>query len=830
MPESPAADRGPSRWSASAVRRYVLAVALFTAALAASALSRDLLRWDIFFFFTLAVVFSAWLAGFWPALLVGALSVLAADYLFLPPIGDIGFDAPLWFITFAFFLILATIISSITARMRAAVRRARRETSREQAATRELQTVLDHLPIGVWIVDGSGKIVYGNPEAKRIWGGAVFGGPEVYGRYRAWRLATGEPVRPHEWAVTRAVRERRTSVGEEFEIEGFDGSHRIISNAAVPILGPNEEFLGAVVVNEDITQRKLAERSFHELTERFEAVFRASPLAIIDMDTESRVRAWNPAAERMFGWREEEVLGKPTPIVPEERASEVEREFELALQGEIFTGLETQRLRKDGSRVDVSVSTAPVRSAEGKLLGVMVLMEDITERKRREEAQRLLVEASRTLASSLDFEETLPAIARLVVSGMADGCIITVLQDGIARRVVVSHADPEREAVLRDISRRWPIEAGRTAVESAVFETARAELVREFTDEELRRFATDEDHFRALRELGLVSSISVPMNARGRTLGAIFLTTDVSGRRFDEEDLAFAQDLAVRVAFAYDNALLYAEAQAARAEAERRAREEQAVRMELERVMESRARLVRGFSHDVKNPLGAADGFLELLEMGVKGELAPDQRDAVVRSRRAIRTALNLIDDLVQLARAEAGEIEVDHRPVDVRRLVTEAAEENRAAAEAKGLTLDIQCERDMPRIETDAARVRQVLGNLLSNAIKYTDRGRISVRASVRSDGGAPGPGRWIAIDVTDTGAGIPKDKQAFVFEEFARIEPTGKGGAGIGLAISRRTARALGGEVTLESDVGKGSTFTLWLPVDTGKHEHREAADGGG
>src|SRR5690606_35040249 len=117
------------------------------------------------------------------------------------------------------------------------------------------------------------------------------------------------------------------------------------------------------------------------------------------------------------------------------------------------------------------------------------------------------------------------------------------------------------------------------------------------------------------------------------------------------------------------------------------------------------------FSHDVKNPLGAADGFLELLEMGVRGELSPDQREGVVRSRRAIRTALNLIDDLVELARAEAGEIEVDRRPVDIFGLVTEAAEENRAAAEAKGLTVDIQCDRDMPMIETDAARVRQILG-----------------------------------------------------------------------------------------------------------------------
>lgn len=825
MPESPAADRGTIRSSVPVVRRFVIALAFFVAAFAASAVARDLLRLDVFYFFTLAVAFSAWLAGLWPALLVGAMSVIAADYLFLPPVGDVTLDATDWFITFALFFVLAVIISSITARMRSALRRARRDATREQVASQELRTVLEHLPVGVWIVDPDGQIVYGNPEVKRIWGGAVFGGPERYGEYRAWWLETGDPVRPEEWAFARARIDLKPRGGEELLIEGFDGSRKIILNAAVPILGAGNEFLAAVVVNEDITDRKLAERSFREATERFEAVFRASPLAIIDMDSGSRVRAWNPAAERMFGWREEEVLGKRTPIVPDERASEVDREFELALQGEIFTGLETQRLRKDGSRVDVSVSTAPVRSAEGKLLGVMVLLDDITERKRREEAQSFLIEASRILASSFDFEVTLPAIARLVVSGWADGCLITVLEGGVARRVAVAHADPDREALMQEICRRWPIESGRAAAETSVFETARGELVPQITDEELRRLATDEEHYDALRRLGLVSSISVPMNARGRTLGVIVLTTDVSGRRLDEQDLAVAQELAGRVAFAYDNALLYADAHDARAEAERRAREEQAVRMELERVMESRARLVRGFSHDVKNPLGAADGFLELLEMGVKGDLAPDQLESVIRSRRAIRTALNLIDDLVDLARAEAGEIEVDRRPVDISGLVNETAEENRAAAEAKGLTIEIDCDRDLPTIETDAARVRQILGNLLSNATKYTEHGRIRIRASVRSDAAAPRPGRWVAIDVSDTGSGIPKDKQAFIFEEFARIESGDKAGAGIGLAISRRTARALGGDVTLESDVGKGSTFTLWLPLDAAEDGKRDS-----
>jgi signal transduction histidine kinase len=115
--------------------------------------------------------------------------------------------------------------------------------------------------------------------------------------------------------------------------------------------------------------------------------------------------------------------------------------------------------------------------------------------------------------------------------------------------------------------------------------------------------------------------------------------------------------------------------------------------------------------------------------------------------------------------------------------------------------------------------RIRQILGNLVSNAVKYTDRGGITVRVAVREGGKAPGPGRWIAVDVSDTGPGIPEERQKLLFRELSPLERGARPGAGIGLAISQRIARALGGQITVESAVGKGSTFTLWLPVETGR-----------
>lgn len=251
-------------------------------------------------------------------------------------------------------------------------------------------------------------------------------------------------------------------------------------------------------------------------------------------------------------------------------------------------------------------------------------------------------------------------------------------------------------------------------------------------------------------------------------------------------------------------------------EREREAREQaERRREELERVTESRTRIMRGFTHDVKNPLGAADGYAQLLEDGILGELSEEQVEGVRGIRRSIEKSLHLIHELLELARAEAGQIELERVPTRIEELVREAVEDFRGQATAAGLGLESRVADDLPA-ETDPSRVRQILGNLLSNAVKYTQEGRIMVAAELRRDGGGAGDGDdWIAIRVSDTGPGIPAEKQDLIFEEFTRMDPEAEHGAGVGLAIGRRLARLLGGDITLESEVGRGSTFTLWIPA---------------
>lgn len=235
-------------------------------------------------------------------------------------------------------------------------------------------------------------------------------------------------------------------------------------------------------------------------------------------------------------------------------------------------------------------------------------------------------------------------------------------------------------------------------------------------------------------------------------------------------------------------------------------------RADLETITESKNRLMRGFSHDVKNPIGAADGYLQLLEEEILGPIGEEQRTSIGRARRSLQAALHLINDLLELAKIEAGQITVELVRTDVRSVAREAGELYRAQAEAKGLAMHIDTGVDVPTILSDPVRVRQVLGNLVSNAVKYTVTGAIALRVGTEPD--PEGRGR-LSISVTDTGLGITEDRQRLLFQEFVRLDPTAGPGVGIGLAMSARIAEAVGGAITVRSERGHGSVFVLWLPT---------------
>jgi signal transduction histidine kinase len=228
---------------------------------------------------------------------------------------------------------------------------------------------------------------------------------------------------------------------------------------------------------------------------------------------------------------------------------------------------------------------------------------------------------------------------------------------------------------------------------------------------------------------------------------------------------------------------------------------------------------MRGVTHDLKNPLGAARGYAELLADEALGPLPEPQAKMVSRLRSLLSATLDTVNDLVELSRADAGELKIDWHETDVALIARDTIDDYRASGDAAGLQLLFNVEELGPesstRVMTDPVRVHQVLGNLLSNAVKYTPRGgiiRVSVVAMLD-----PELGHVMAFDVSDTGPGIPEPLRERVFEEFFRVPTTVAiaQGTGVGLAIARRVARLLGGDLRVRDTIGGGATFSLLIPA---------------
>jgi signal transduction histidine kinase len=230
---------------------------------------------------------------------------------------------------------------------------------------------------------------------------------------------------------------------------------------------------------------------------------------------------------------------------------------------------------------------------------------------------------------------------------------------------------------------------------------------------------------------------------------------------------------------------------------------------ELERAITQRSRFFASMSHELRTPINAVIGFVQLLEMGTYGEMTEPQTNALDRVNRSAQHLLELINDVLDISKIEAGKLEVFAEETDLGHLVHDTATSVQLQAARKDLELIIDAPSDSIAI-TDPARVRQILLNLLSNAVKFTDEGSVRVSLNKTDEG--------YEIAVSDTGQGIDEADQQRVFEEFEQTHRTsGGGGTGLGLAISRRLAHLLGGEVHLESTTGVGSTFTLELPRHT-------------
>jgi PAS domain S-box-containing protein len=529
------------------------------------------------------------------------------------------------------------------------------------------------------------------------------------------------------------------------------------------------------------------------------------------MDARGRITEFNPAAERTFGYRRSEMLGRPMaevmipPALRERHRRGLEEYLKTGEGPVIGTRVELTAMRSDGSEFPVELTITRIASPGEPMF--TAYLRDISERKlaeaERQDAVRrweFLAQASAVIASSLDYEETLGALAELVVPFIADWCSVDIVDaDGTIRRLGVAHADPARAELARVAAVYPPDPAGRHP-RTRVLRTGRSVLIPEVTDDGLAQVADGPEHLRVLRALGYRSAMIVALTARGRTLGALTFATAESGRQYVPRDLAFAEELARRAAIAMDNARLYRDAQ-------------EASRLKDE--------FLATVSHELRTPLQAMLGWVGVLR---QGKVNPDRKaQALEIIERAGRAQAKLIEDLLDVSRIVTGRLHLDVFPTDLASVLEEALDVVRPAAEAKGVKLTAALDRSIGTVAGDPVRLQQAVSNLLSNAVKFTPSGG---RAEIRLERNSS----EISIVVKDTGQGIRTDFLPHVFEPFRQADAAGRrreGGLGLGLAIVRRVVELHGGRVDARSEgEGRGTEILVTLPF----RPLAEAASGSG
>ena len=512
---------------------------------------------------------------------------------------------------------------------------------------------------------------------------------------------------------------------------------------------PADEGISAHVI--DVTERNKAEQERRAAHEMLSALVHASPLPIVALAPGGNITVWNKAAERTFGWTAEEVLGKPMPFIPPDKLEEHRAMREHGLLGRGFTDLEIQRLRKDGSLIDISVSTAAIRGADGAVRAIVAIYQDITGRKRiertlreseqrlreREQALRLATESAEVGIWHYDVTHH-----RLKLSALAAKLIGLAGQDG--------------EISLRQFLDRVH-EEDRPTVRQQISDTL--DQGNEYSAEYRVSLPNGETRWVAAR--GLADT-----GTDGRRVRFSGVISDISERKRVEQELArHAQDLARSNADLQQFAFVT--------------------------------------SHDLQEPLRTISAYAQLLGRRCEGKLDADACEYLAFIMDGATRMQRLINDLLAFSRILHG-LERATREVDMEAVFGWAVMNlNTAIKETgAGITHD-----PLPPVNGNEQEIVQLMQNLLSNAIKYhgPEPPRIHMSSEERGD--------EIRFEVIDNGIGIDPVYHQQIFGVFKRLHGKDVPGTGIGLALCKRIVEKHGGRIWVESETGRGARFCFTL-----------------
>jgi len=545
-------------------------------------------------------------------------------------------------------------------------------------------------------------------------------------------------------------------------------------------------------VARDVTPRKRTEESLHQARDLLMGIMANSGNVIYVKDVAGRYVLANPQYQGYLQLGEAMIVGQTDhELFAVDIANQIQAHDSWVLDHR--RSIQVEEYIPGDDRLHTFLATKfPLFDSDGTLYGVCTIATDITYRKITE-MQLLLrnraIEASPTGISIADM--LLPDTPLIYINPSFEKTTGYTALDVIGRNC----------RFLQGTDRDQP---GLTAIRAALREQRAVTVV-------LRNYRKDGTLF--YNEL----SLAPIHNDEGMLTHYVGISTDVTGRILAEEKIQSQNQELVLANFELSNARRAAEDAAAQIQQQNEAlmeanRELAYARRQAEEATRLKSQFLATMSHELRTPLNAIIGYTEIQLAGMAGELTQEQKDYQDRVLANADHLLQLINDVLDIAKIEAGRLEMVDNPFDVRLWLDELVGQTKGLAVDKRLSFEVNIDERMPRLLVgDTARLKQIAINLVSNAIKFTESGGVRIQIRVH------GRDAWKFI-VSDTGIGIPSHLLETVFEEFRQVDSSSQrkqGGTGLGLSIVRKLTLMMGGNVRVSSELGKGSTFTVILPL---------------
>ncbi|MFQ5801962.1 MAG: PAS domain S-box protein [Candidatus Methylomirabilales bacterium] len=697
------------------------------------------------------------------------------------------------------------------------------------------ELILNGTGEGIYGLDLQGKITFVNPAATRTTG---YEPNELIGRPVHTILhhskPNGAPNPQEECPINAALHDGvvRHATGEVFW-KG-DGASLPVEYTAIPVT-EDGKIIGGVVTFHDITERRQAEESLRWL----EKAVQTMQLGVTITGTTGEILYTNPAEAKIHGYAADDLVGEDVRIFA---PTKLWKPMALDQVKAMHTWKrQSVNIRKDGSAFPVQLMSDVVTNTDGEPMAIVTSCEDITERKRVEEelqtrAHQLerLYTIGVALTSVLDYHAALQTIAEEARALVQAKFVTVAIPDQPYLRVEALAGDDRgfTKNLRISLDPASPLGQGPTA--KAFRKKAPVAIDDVLEDSSFAPWRG------AASRVGIRSMVVVPLLYREEVRGFLVAFSDVP-RVCDEGKIQLLTTLASQAVIAIENSRLYEELwQAARqleARVEERTKELHAANVQLEearyhseKASGHKTEFLANMSHELRTPLNSILGFSELLTDEKFGPLNEKQHRYVGNVLSSGRHLLNLINDLLDLSKVEAGKMQIHREQFSLKEALWEALNLVNWEAEKKNLRLALAVDQDLSNLSADPVRFRQILYNLLSNAVKFTLEGGI-VTVSARcvqgsafriqgSEGTDHEPrGDFVEISVQDTGIGIAAEGLPKLFQPFTQLEAVCSKkhqGTGLGLALTKRLVELHGGQIRAVSEgEGQGSTFTIQLPL---------------